>query len=301
MDPTKIYVVVPAAGFGTRLLPGSKSIPKEMFPVVNKPAIEYIAEETVDAGLLTMVLITSKNKDPLVDHFDRNYELESILKDKKKDMLLDSILKYEKLRLINIRQKEALGLGHAVYMANSVLNRDCVDPFVVMLPDMIIKNGYRYLKTMIDIYYATGKAVIALMEVPYDEVYSYGIVKSKAIDLKDYDLDITDDTLLIEDMIEKPSVDEAPSNLAIVGRYVLPTKILGKLETAKPSSGGEIQLTDALKELSREEGVIGVVIRDEIHDIGNPIGFIKANISYCLENEKYAEQIINYFKSIVPK
>lgn len=283
------HAVIPAAGFGTRLLPGSKTIPKEMFPIVNKPAIEYIANEVVDAGLSTMVLITSKGKDSLVDHFDKNFELEYLLTSKKKGQLLDSILKFKKLNLINVRQREPLGLGHAVLMAKESLNTG--KPFIVILPDMIIKNGASYLKKMIDIYNETGKCVIALMQVPYSDTSSYGIIN---IDTK-----ISDDMVIINDMVEKPPVNQAPSNLAIVGRYVLPNKVLDKLINSKPDASGEIQLTDALKEIAISDGVIGIIIKDEIHDIGNPLGFVKANISYCLDNVNYSEELKKYIAGIL--
>ena len=285
------HAVIPAAGFGTRLLPGSKSIPKEMFPIVNKPAIEYIATEIVDAGLSTMVLITSKGKDSLVDYFDKNFELEQLLSNKKKGALLDSILKFKYLNLVNIRQRDALGSGHAVLMAKESLNDN---PFVVVLPDMIIKNGSYYLKKMIDLYNKTGKAVIALMEVPYNEVSSYGIVKINVDD----NVTNQDDIVNIVDMIEKPSIDDAPSNLAIVGRYILPNEVLDDLSKGKPDAGGEIQLTDALKRLATTNNMIGVIIKDEIHDIGNPLGFVKANISYCLENDLYKTELKNYILNL---
>jgi UTP--glucose-1-phosphate uridylyltransferase len=259
-----------------------------MFPIVNKPAIEYIANEIVDCGLTTMVLITSKNKDSLVDHFDRNYELENLLANKKKSDLLDSIVKFKNLNLINIRQREPLGSGHAVLTAKDAINNN---PFVVILPDMLIKNGDKYMKNMIDIFNMYGKGVIALMEVPINEVSAYGIVK--------IDKSYSSNYIMITDMIEKPLINEAPSNLAIVGRYVLPNKVLDKLKYIKPDRTGEIQLTNALKELATEEGMIGIIIKDEIHDIGNPLGFVKANISYCLENKFYADELKKYMKKLI--
>lgn len=277
------HAVVPAAGFGTRLLPASKAIPKEMFPVVDRPAIEHIAEEIRQAGLSSMVLVTSKNKDSIVDHFDRNFELETILTIKNKNTLLKSIQKFNNLNFINIRQREALGLGHAVYCAKDALSDK---PFVVILPDMFIKNGAKYLSHMLNLYKKTGKAVIALMEVPKDKVSSYGIVDGK----------FSDDYFEINDMVEKPSINRAPSNLAIVGRYVLPHSVIDSLENIKPGVSGEIQLTDSLKELAVNEGMVGVVIKDEIHDIGNPLGFVKANVSYMMDRPEFKNDILEYIK-----
>lgn len=286
------HAVVPAAGFGTRLLPGSKTIPKEMFPIVNKPAIEYIADEILEAGLNTIVLVTSKNKESIVDHFDRNFELESILSIKNKSELLKSVQKFNNLNFINIRQKEALGLGHAVYSAKEALGNN---PFVVVLPDMFIKNGAHYLKMMLDIYKETGKGVIALMEVPLEQVSSYGVVDGNYI--------LNGERYLITDMIEKPSVDKAPSNLAIVGRYVLPASIIDMLGNTKPGMSGEIQLTDSLKQLAVNEGMIGVIINkdDEIHDIGHPVGFVKANLAYMYENPEYKDEIHEYITTLIRK
>jgi UTP--glucose-1-phosphate uridylyltransferase len=279
-------VIVPAAGYGSRMLPASKAIPKEMITIVNKPAIECIVAEIVTSGLTTIVFITSPNKESLINHFDRNYELEQILSTKGKTTLLDSITKYKGLDFTNIRQREALGLGHAVFMAKTAIAHN---PFVVVLPDMIIKDGAEYMKKMLELHKTTGKGVIALMEVPYTDVSSYGVV---CIDQSRS----TDDVLFINNMIEKPVVDEAPSNLAIVGRYVLPNSVVEKLSRGKPDASGEIQLTNALKELAIEEGMLGVIVKNEIHDIGNPLGFIEANISYGLSSPAYRDKLIAYIK-----
>lgn len=285
------HVIVPAAGYGTRLLPGSKAIPKEMFPIVNKPAIEYIADEAKKSGINNIVLVTSSNKESLVDHFDNNFELETILKNKKKEQMLKSITKYEKLNLINIRQRKALGLGHAVHCASPTL----VDrPFGVILPDMFIVDGYKYMKKMCELYERSeGKGVIALMKVPHDKVSSYGIIKGSKH--KDYN----DDNIIdIKDMVEKPSVNDAPSDLAILGRYILPNKVMNILKDEQADQSGEIQLTNSLRKLTHEDGLIGLIVDEEIHDIGSPVGFIKANISYALKNSEYKTEISEYIKSI---
>lgn len=285
------HVVIPAAGYGTRLLPGSKAIPKEMFPIVNKPAIEYIADEAKKAGINNIILITSSNKESLVDHFDNNFELESILKKKNKDKLLKSITKYDQLNLINVRQRKALGLGHAVHCASHIIIER---PFGVILPDMFVVDGYKYMKKMCELYeQSNGKGVIALMKVPHDKVSSYGIIKGTPHS------DFNDENIInIEDMIEKPSIDEAPSNLAILGRYILPNKVMDILKYEQIDHSGEIQLTNSLRKLTHEDGLIGLIVDAEIHDIGSPNGFIKANISYALKNSEYKDEILEYIKSI---
>jgi UTP--glucose-1-phosphate uridylyltransferase len=279
-------VIIPAAGFGTRLLPGSKEIPKEMFTIVNKPAIEYIANEINESDFSTMILITSKNKDSLVNHFDKNFELEYLLKHKNKKEQLESVLKYQDLELINIRQRKPLGLGHAVLTGKSAIGDD---PFAVVLPDMLINNGSKYMSMMRELFLKTGKGVIALMEVPVDKTCNYGIAT----------VETKDGIIHIYDLVEKPSIDQAPSNLAIVGRYLLPGKVFDILETIKPDGSGEIQLTDALKVLANTEGLIGIVIKDDIHDIGNPLGFIEANVYYGVKDQKIGSQLQDRLKGII--
>lgn len=292
MDVLIEHVIVPAAGYGTRLLPGSKTIPKEMFPIVNKPAIEYIADEAEKSGINNIILITSSNKESLVDHFDNNFELETILANKNKNDMLKSITKYEGLNFVNIRQRQALGLGHAVHCANKVI----IDrPFGVILPDMFIVDGYKYMSKMCELYKKSGgKGVIALMKVPHDKVSSYGIIKGSPIE------NYNDENIInIDDLIEKPPIDEAPSNLAILGRYILPNKVMSILEHEEADHSGEIQLTNSLKKLAQTDGLIGLIVDAEIHDIGSPLGFIKANISYALQNPKYKDDISDYIKSII--
>lgn len=283
------HVIIPAAGYGTRLLPASKAIPKEMFPLVDSPAIGYIVQEASDCKINNIVLITSKNKDSIVDHFDNNYELESILASKKKYDLLEKIRKHNNLNFINIRQREALGLGHAVLTGKEVVDNGSA--FVVILPDMFINNASVFLQKMIDIYNETGKGVIALMEVPKNKVNSYGIVSG--------DYDEKTDIINIKDLIEKPTVEEAPSNFAILGRYILPFETMNYLEEETPDKTGEIQLTNALKKVATNHGLIGLVIRSDIYDIGNPLGFLKANISFGLRNPEYSEELRKFIKEIM--
>jgi len=279
------HVIIPAAGYGTRLLPASKAIPKEMLTIVNKPAIEYIVEEASSSNINTIVLITSKNKDSIVDHFDSNKELEALLEKKKKDEFLSDVVKYNGLNFINIRQTHPLGLGDAVYRGSKTLSKNS---FVVILPDMIIKNGSYHLNKMLEMSKKYNKGVIALMEVPKESVSSYGIVDGDKLD---------DNIIDIKDLVEKPSVESAPSNLAILGRYILPYKTMEILKDGKPDQSGEIQLTDALVKVAKEDGLLGYIVRDEIYDIGSPVGFVKANIAFSLENKKFSEEIEKFIKS----
>ena len=271
MDFKDIAVIIPSAGFGTRLLPGSKSITKEMFTIVNTPAIGYIAEEIKNAGLKNIILITAKNKDSILDYFDHHQKLETLLINKGKSDALNSIVEHLDINVVAIRQKEALGTGHAVFIAKQYIHDK---PFAVILPDMLIMNGGKYMEQMLNIYRNTGKGVIALMKVDKEKVSSYGIVKCEE----------KDGLLHIDYMIEKPQINEAPSNLAIVGRYILPNRTFDLLKNTAPGINGEIQLTDALKVLAKEEGLIGIIIEDEIHDMGNPLGFLKANVSFGLKH-----------------
>lgn len=278
-----MLTIIPAAGYGTRLLPGTKSIPKEMFPIVDSPAIEYIAREIKECGLKDLLIITAHNKDSIVDYFDKAFELESILKEKGKTNLLKKINEFNDMNIVTVRQKEQLGLGHAIYMgANLVSNK----PFIVSLPDMLIMNGGYHMSKMLELYHKYNKGVIALMRVPIDETYKYGIINGEELD----------GIVFINDMIEKPSIDKAPTNLAILGRYILPNKTMSLLENTKPGAGGEIQLTDAICILAKEEGLIGYICDDEIYDTGSHIGFIKANIAFGLKNNELKDDLIDFMK-----
>jgi UTP--glucose-1-phosphate uridylyltransferase len=254
-------VVCPAAGFGTRLLPMS---PKEMACIVSKPGIEYIVDEVYTVGMSTVILIISKNKMILTDHFETNTDLEN-------------------LSVISIRQSLPNGLGHAIFMAKPALTQD--EFFVVTLPDMLIDNGSKYMNQMCELARRSNQAVIALMEVPRETVSSYGIV--------DGEIDSAG-IIHIKGLVEKPSIEAAPSNLAILGRYVLPYRVIDILEQTAPDKGGEIQLTSALQVLVKESGILGVIIREEIHDIGSPLGFIMANMYYGMKIPNYKEKIARY-------
>jgi len=236
--------VIPVAGWGTRFLPATKAMPKEMLPIVDKPVIQYIVEELIDAGILDIVFITGRHKRAIEDHFDINPDLEQHLERAGKRELLEVVRRISHLiNPIFIRQKEQKGLGHAVLTAKPALSKN--EPFIVSLGDIVIK-GTNTVERMLSIHKRFGKSVIALFEVPKSEVSKYGIAKVK---------NVNDEVLLIEDMVEKPSPKEAPSNLAVVGRYLFTPSILEELEHTKPGKGGEIQLTDAIRSLLKKEAV----------------------------------------------
>ena len=272
--------VVPAAGFGTRFLPATKAIPKEMFPVVNRPAIQVIAEEARASGIDNLVLIMGRNKGEIVDHFDHAPELEAVLERDQKDALLSAVrAPAELMEVSTTRQHHALGLGHAVLCAKDLVGDR---PFAVMLPDDLVKSEKPFLQSLMEAHKATGKAVVGLMEVSPEAVSSYGIVDATIRPDGNYD---------ICDMVEKPAAEDAPSRMAIVGRYILPSRIFGLLEQTKPGAGGEIQLTDALRSLATTEGIIGVPIHGERHDTGTVVGYITANVAYGLDDPAFGSAL----------
>ncbi|MBR57444.1 MAG: UTP--glucose-1-phosphate uridylyltransferase [Myxococcales bacterium] len=265
--------VIPAAGLGTRFLPATKSIPKEMFPIVKRPAIQVIAEEAQGSGITDFVMVTGRTKGAILDHFDRAPELEAVLeRDGKVDVLSAVIEPTHLMNMTSTRQHQALGLGHAVLAARPIVGDR---PFAVMLPDDLVQGEQPYLRALIDAHEATGKGVVGIMEVRPDEVSSYGIVQATERADGNYD---------ISDMVEKPDPADAPSRLAIVGRYVLPSRVFELLEQTTPGKGGEIQLTDALCALAKEEGMIGVPLSGVRHDTGNVEGYITANVAYALND-----------------
>ncbi len=281
--------VIPVAGWGTRFLPATKAMPKEMLPVVDKPVIQYIVEELLDAGIYDIVFITGRHKRAIEDHFDLNPDLEMHLEKAGKRELLEVVRRISHLvNPIFIRQKEQKGLGHAVLTAAPALSKS--EPFVVALGDIIIK-GVNTISEMVSIYTRFGKSVIALFEVPPEGVSKYGIAKVRKIDEK---------TFLIEEIVEKPSPEEAPSNLAVVGRYLFTPTILKKLAKTEPGKGGEIQLTDAIAELLKEEAVYAFKVPSEaVFDTGNKLDYLKTVITFALEREDLKEELTRFLKEIV--
>lgn len=279
--------VFPAAGLGTRFLPATKASPKEMLPLVDKPLIQYGVEEAVDSGIDEVVIVTGRGKRAIEDHFDVSYELEHELKHKEKYKLLEEVERISNLvQFSYIRQRMAMGLGHAVLTAEKLVDGE---PFVVILSDDIISSEVPVTKQMLEVYYKYGDPVIAICEVEPKDVSSYGVIDGEEVE---------DGVYRIRDMVEKPPVGKAPSNLAIIGRYVLTPDIFGELRQTEPGSGGEIQLTDALRRLAAKRPVYGYKFKGTRYDAGDKIGFLKATVEYALRDESLGEEFRKYLGTL---
>lgn len=266
--------VIPAAGLGTRLLPATKAIPKEMLPIVNKPALQLIVEECVASGIETVVLISGRYKGALQDHFDVAYEVEDTLRKAGKDELLSRVETLSSMvDIVSVRQNRPLGLGHAVHCASSVVGRH--EPFAVLLPDDIVDGELPATKQLMDVHAETGTGAFALVEVPEGHQSMYGIVGGE---------EVSPGRIRCDVMVEKPPVAEAPSRLGIVGRYVLPGTVFSHLENTKPGRGGEIQLTDALISLMKTEGFYGEILKGDRYDTGDVGGLIEANLAFAMKD-----------------
>lgn len=281
--------VLPAAGLGTRFLPATKASPKEMLPIVDKPLIQYAVEEAHKCGIEEFIIITGKHKRAIEDHFDNAYELEEKLKTSGKKKLLEEVNKLNKIIFAYIRQRAALGLGHAILCAKPFV-RD--EPFVVILSDDLIEPSYNLLGEMMKVYDEKKSPVIALDEVPLSDVQQYGII----------DGIWEGEVYKIKDLIEKPEPSKSPSNLAILGRYILTPDIFPFLETQKPGAGGEIQLTDALSRMARKKSIYGYLSKGKRFDAGDKLGYLKATVDFALSNSelsnKFKDYLINKIKAI---
>jgi UTP--glucose-1-phosphate uridylyltransferase len=279
--------VIPAAGFGTRFLPATKVVPKELLPIVDKPTIQYIMEEVAAAGIEEVILITGREKGSIEDHFDTSTELEDHLKKKGKEDLLRMVREIsEMVTLVSVRQKEPLGLGHAILCAKRAVGEE---PFAVLLGDDLIDAKIPCIKQMIDVYQEMEGALIAIQKVPRSETHLYGIIKGKRV---------KDRVYRIEEMVEKPKQGRAPSNLAIIGRYILPPQIFGILEKVSPDVKGEIQLTDGLRELSQRFPVFGYEFIGDRYDAGDKLGYLQANISFGLKHPELGPKLKHYLKNM---
>ncbi len=282
--------IIPAAGLGTRVLPASKAIPKEMLPIVDKPAIQYIVEEAVKAGITDILIITNRGKGPIEDHFDHNVELEGMLKLKGKDDILESVERVANLANIYfIRQKETKGLGDAVLRAKEFVGND---PFAVLYGDDVIIGEIPAIGELCEAYEKYGKNVVGIKEVTDEQVVKYCSLKVEKLEDTVFD---------VSDMIEKPKLEEKFSNYSILGRCVLDSRIFEILEKTPLGVGGELQLTDAMKTIARDEGMTGVVFSGTRHDMGNKFGVIKANIDVGLEHPETKEELKNYIKELAEK
>jgi UTP--glucose-1-phosphate uridylyltransferase len=265
--------VIPAAGLGTRFLPATKSQPKEMLPVVDKPSIQYVVEEAVRAGLTDILIITGRGKRAIEDHFDRNFELEFYLEQDGKHDLLKEVQESSELGNIHfIRQKDPLGLGHAVHVAREHVGDE---PFAVMLGDDIMVDDSKLLRSMLDVHDRYGRSVLALKDVTREEISSYGCVEPA-----DH---VSDDLVQVRSIVEKPRPEDAPSTLAVIGRYVFTTEIFDALDRIEPGAGGELQLTDAIALLNQDQTVYGQVFTEGRFDIGQKVDFLRANIELALD------------------
>jgi UTP--glucose-1-phosphate uridylyltransferase len=279
--------VIPAAGWGTRLLPATKAQPKEMLPIVDKPAIQYMVEEAVAAGIEDILIITSKNKQSIEDHFDKSQALELALEKQGKTELLQEVRDISQMITIHaVRQKEQKGLGHAIHCAKSFVGDE---PFAVLLGDDIIHSKEPVIKQMIDVYEEKETAILGCQTVAKKDVNKYGIV-----DFSKKDGDI----YKVENLIEKPALAEAPSELAILGRYIITPDIFEILENTPPGKGGEIQLTDALKTLLDQRAVYGYDFEGKRYDIGNKMGFLKTTVELALAREDLGPEFREYLKEI---
>ena len=281
--------VIPAAGLGTRFLPATKACPKEMLPIVDKPTIQYIIEEALASGIKDILIITGHNKRSIEDHFDYNPELELNLREHGKDELLTMVKEIGDINLHYIRQKEPKGLGHAILCAKSFVGDE---PFAVLLGDDVVYNEEKpCLQQLLDVYDATGASVLGCQTVPQEKVSSYGIVASEAT--KDERI------FKVNDMVEKPAVEEAPSRLAVLGRYVITPEIFAILEQTAPGRGGEIQLTDALKVLAKEQAMYAYDFVGRRYDVGDKQGYLEATVEYALRRPELREKFLRYLQEMM--
>jgi UTP--glucose-1-phosphate uridylyltransferase len=287
MPPRIRVAVFPAAGLGTRFLPATKAQPKEMLPLVDRPLVQYVVEEARSAGIERIVIVTGRGKNAIEDHFDTSFELERVLEDRGKHDLLEEVRAVSDLIAVSyVRQKSALGLGHAVLQARDLVGRE---PFAVMLGDDIVDSAEPCIGQMMRLYAERGHPVIALQEVPREHTHQYGIVAGQKI---------SDRVVQISDMVEKPSAEKAPSNLAIIGRYILPPEIFDILADTRPDVGGEIQLTTALKALLGRGAVDGFLFEGKRHDAGDKLGFLQATVEYALKRKDLGGPFREYLKKL---
>lgn len=278
--------IIPAAGLGTRFLPATKAMPKEMLPIVDKPTIQYIVEEAVNSGIEDIIIVTGKGKRAIEDHFDNAFELEHNLISKEKYDLLEKVRQPAQVDIHYIRQKEPKGFGHAIWCARNFIGNE---PFAVLLGDDIIEGESPCLKQMIDVFNEVQSSVIAVMEVPKEETDRYGIIDPLEQNGRLYD---------VRGFVEKPKIEHAPSNVAIIGRYILTPEIFQFLELQQVGAGGEIQLTDAISKLNEIQKVFAYAYEGVRYDVGEKLGFIKSTIEMALSREDLRSEMIKYLQEV---
>lgn len=279
--------IIPAAGLGTRFLPATKAQPKEMLPIVDKPTIQYIIEEAVEAGIQDIIIVTGRNKRSIEDHFDRSIELELELEKSGKQEMLDMVKEISDMANIHyIRQKEPRGLGHAILAAQHFIGDE---PFAVLLGDDVVISKQPCLGQMLDVFHEYQTSILGVQTVPHEVVNKYGIIAGKQVDERVYK---------VQDMVEKPSLEEAPSNVAVLGRYIITPEIFPFLETQDAGKGGEIQLTDALKRLAKEQAMYAYDFKGHRYDVGSKIGFLQANVEFALRDAALKEEVKEYLERL---
>src|SRR5438034_3223074 len=280
--------VIPVAGLGTRFLPATKTVPKELLPIVDIPSIQYVVQEAVDAGIEEIIFVTGRGKDGIEDHFDDAPELEQVLTDRGQTEMVKMLRGIaEMTEVVSVRQKKPLGLGHAVLCARDLVGNE---PFAVMLADDLIDSEVPCIRQLLEIFHDTNESVVALMEVLPTEVHQYGVIKGNVIRERLYQVEAT---------VEKPSAEEAPSRMAIIGRYILRPEVFAILEKLPAGKGGEIQLTDGLAQLVRERKVFGCEFEGDRYDIGDKFGFVRATVAYALKRPDLKDRVIDYLKSTI--
>lgn len=281
--------IIPAAGLGTRFLPATKSQPKEMLPIVDKPTIQYIVEEAIQSGIEDIIIVTGRNKRAIEDHFDRSMELEAFLEKNSKDELLDLVQDVAHMAdIYYVRQKEALGLGHAIYSARKFIGNE---PFAVLLGDDVISSEVPALRQMMNQYERYGASIVGVQEVPLEDTSKYGIVDGEKF---------SDRLYRAKTMVEKPRSEDAPSTrLAIMGRYILNPEIFDILSVLPAGKGGEIQLTDGIKELGLLQEILAYEFEGRRYDVGDKLGFVEATIEYALRRGDLADDLMNYLRNLV--
>jgi len=280
--------VIPVAGLGTRFLPATKAVPKELLPIIDIPSIQYVVQEAVDSGIQEIIFVTGRGKDAIEDHFDEAPELEQILAERGQTETVEMLRRIVAMtEVVSVRQKKPLGLGHAVLCARDLVGNE---PFAVMLADDLIDNDVPCIRQLLEIFEEKQESVVALMEVPQEDVHRYGVIKGSEVKKRLYQVEAT---------VEKPQASQAPSRMAIIGRYILRPEVFAILEKLPAGKGGEIQLTDGLAQLVRERKVFGCEFEGDRYDIGDKFGFVRATVAYALKRPDLKDRVIDYLKSTI--
>jgi len=280
--------VIPVAGLGTRFLPATKAVPKELLPIIDIPSIQYVVQEAVDSGIQEIIFVTGRGKDAIEDHFDEAPELEQILAERGQTETVEMLRRIVAMtEVVSVRQKKPLGLGHAVLCARDLVGNE---PFAVMLADDLIDNDVPCIRQLLEIFEEKQESVVALMEVSQEDVHRYSVIKRSEVKKQLYQVETT---------VEKPQTSQAPSRMAIIGRYILRPEVFAILEKLPAGKGGEIQLTDGLAQLVRERKVFGCEFEGDRYDIGDKFGFVRATVAYALKRPDLKDRVIDYLKSTI--